>query len=88
VDILEMVGTDRIMANSAGDWGKSNPLAVPEMIQEMKRRGHGEDAIRKVVYENPLRFFRQSVRWQPWAEEELTTKTQRAQRRQEEKVIA
>src|SRR5262249_12621152 len=66
VDILEMVGTDRIMANSAGDWGKSNPLAVPEMILEMKRRGHGEDEIRKVVYENPLTFFRQCARWQDW----------------------
>src|SRR5262249_23842664 len=29
VDILEMVGAERIMANSAGDWGKSDPLAVP-----------------------------------------------------------
>jgi predicted metal-dependent TIM-barrel fold hydrolase len=65
-DILEMVGTDRIMANSAGDWGKSNPLAVPELIQEMKRRGHGEELIRRVVYENPLAFFRQSARWQAW----------------------
>src|SRR3954451_6533367 len=53
-DILEMVGTDRIMANSAGDWGKSNPLAVPELIQEMKHRGHSEAVIRKVVYDNPL----------------------------------
>src|SRR5438876_11823566 len=58
VDIIEMVGTERIMANSAGDWGKSNPLAVPEFIQEMKRRGHSEEAIRKVVYENPLTFFK------------------------------
>jgi predicted metal-dependent TIM-barrel fold hydrolase len=66
VDILEMVGPDRIMANSAGDWGKSNPLAVPELIQEMKRRGHSAEAIRKVVYENPLTFFRQSLRWQDW----------------------
>ena len=66
VDILEMVGTDRIMANSAGDWGISNPLAGPEFIQEMKRRGHAEDAIRKVVYDNPLGFFRQSNRWQEW----------------------
>ena len=45
-DIIEMVGTDRIMANSAGDWGKSDPLAVPELIQEMKRRGHPEAAVR------------------------------------------
>ncbi len=65
-DIIEMVGTERIMANSAGDWGKSNPLAVPELIQEMKRRGHSEDVIRKVVYENPLTFWRQSNRWVEW----------------------
>ena len=42
-DIVEMVGTERIMANSAGDWGKSDPLAVPELILEMQRRGHAED---------------------------------------------
>jgi predicted metal-dependent TIM-barrel fold hydrolase len=69
VDIIEMVGTDRIMANSAGDWGKSNPLAVPEFILEMKRRGHPESAIRKVVYENPLAFWRQSNNWKDWPAE-------------------
>jgi predicted metal-dependent TIM-barrel fold hydrolase len=63
-DIVEMVGAERLLANSAGDWGKSNPLAVPEFIQEMKRRGHPDSLIRKVVYENPLAFFRQSTRWQ------------------------
>src|SRR5260370_42197804 len=69
VDILERYGTDRIMANSAGDWGKSDPLAVPELIQEMKRRGHPDAAIRKVVYENPLAFFRQCARWVEWPRE-------------------
>src|SRR5437870_10553272 len=62
-DIIEMAGTDRIMANSAGDWGKSNPMAVPEFIQELKRRGHAEAVIRQVVYDNPLTFFQQSTRW-------------------------
>jgi hypothetical protein len=57
------VGTDRILVNSAGDWGKSNPLAVPDFIQEMKRRGHSQRAIQKVVFDNPLAFFRQSRRW-------------------------
>src|SRR5947207_11943493 len=65
-DIIELVGTERIMANSAGDWGKSNPLAVPELILEMRRRGHAEEVIRKVVYDNPLAFFRQSHRWVDW----------------------
>jgi uncharacterized protein len=68
-DIIEMVGTERVLVNSAGDWGKSNPLAVPELIQEMKRRGHGEDVIRKLVYDNPVAFVRQSKRWQAWPEE-------------------
>src|SRR5262249_29524055 len=68
-DMIEMVGTERIMVNSAGDWGKSNPLAVPEFIQEMKRRGHAEAAIQKLVYDNPLSFWRQSNRWQEWPRE-------------------
>jgi uncharacterized protein len=63
VDILEMVGTERIMANSAGDWGRSDPLAVPEMIQEMRRRGHSEAVIRKVVHDNPLAFWKQANNW-------------------------
>jgi uncharacterized protein len=63
-DIVEMVGTERIMVNSAGDWGKSDPLAVPEFILEMRRRGHAESIIRKLVYENPLAFWRQCARWQ------------------------
>jgi uncharacterized protein len=62
-DILEMVGTDRILANSAGDWGRSDPMAVPELIQELKRRGHPDATIRKVVYENPLAFWRQANNW-------------------------
>src|SRR6266545_732967 len=81
-DIIETVGTERIMANSAGDWGKSDPLAVPELILEMKRRGHTEETIRKVVYENPLTFFRQSTRWQDWqrAEEEPAQKRKAARK--------
>jgi predicted metal-dependent TIM-barrel fold hydrolase len=68
-DIIEMVGTERIMANSAGDWGKSDPLAVPELIQEMKRRGHKEADIRKVVFDNPLAFWRQANNWREWPPE-------------------
>lgn len=63
-DIIEMLGPERMLVNSAGDWGRSNPLAVPEFIQEMRRRGHPEEVIRKVVFDNPLAFWSQSPRWQ------------------------
>lgn len=59
-DIIEMYGDERIMVNSAGDWGPSNPLAVPDFVMEMRRRGHSDSKIKKVVYDNPLEFFRQS----------------------------
>ncbi len=60
VDIIEMYGPERLMANSAGDWGPSKPTAVPDLILEMRRRGHPESLIRRIVYENPLTFFQQS----------------------------
>ena len=59
-DILEMHGTDRIWMNSAGDWGHSDPLAVPKARLELKRRGHSESAIDKVTLENPKTFLGQS----------------------------
>ena len=46
-DMIELYGSERIMVNSAGDWGHSDPLAVPELIFEMRRRGHDEAIIRQ-----------------------------------------
>jgi predicted metal-dependent TIM-barrel fold hydrolase len=59
-DIVEMYGAERLLVNSAGDWGPSKPTAVPDFIVEMRRRRHPESVIRKVVYENPIAFFSQS----------------------------
>jgi predicted metal-dependent TIM-barrel fold hydrolase len=59
-DMVEMYGPERLLVNSAGDWGPSKPTAVPNFIFEMRQRGHSEALIRKVVYDNPLEFFRQS----------------------------
>jgi predicted metal-dependent TIM-barrel fold hydrolase len=59
-DMVEMYGPERLLVNSAGDWGPSKPTAVPDFIIEMRRRGHAESLIRKVVYDNPVQFFSQS----------------------------
>jgi uncharacterized protein len=62
-DMLERFGTDRVMANSAGDWGVSDPMAVPALMAEMRRRGHSAATIRKVVHDNPMAFWRQANNW-------------------------
>ncbi len=59
-DILEMHGTEGIYVNSACDWGYSVPLAVPQFVLEMRRRGHTEAAVHQVVFQNPLSFFSQA----------------------------
>ncbi len=64
VDMVEMYGSERLCVNSAGDWGPSKPTAVPDFIIEMRRRGHAESLIRKIVYDNPLEFFSQSQNFQ------------------------
>lgn len=61
VDIIEKYGAERLCVNSAGDWGPSKPTAVPDLILEMRRRGHDEALIRKVVFDNPRDFFSQST---------------------------
>jgi predicted metal-dependent TIM-barrel fold hydrolase len=63
-DMIETYGPERLMVNSAGDWGPSKPTAVPDFILEMRRRGHPESLIHRVVYENPLQFFSQSQGFQ------------------------
>ena len=59
-DIVEMHGPEGIYVDSACDWGHSVPLAVPQFVLEMRRRGHSEGTIRRVVYGNPLEFFSQA----------------------------
>ena len=59
-NMVEVYGPERLLVNSAGDWGPSKPTAVPDFILEMRRRGHPESLIRRIVYDNPLAFFSQS----------------------------
>jgi predicted metal-dependent TIM-barrel fold hydrolase len=63
IDILEVYGTDRIWMNSACDWGVSIPLAIPRTALEMRKRGHSEKLIDKVVYQNPVKFMSQSPKF-------------------------
>lgn len=60
VEIVKQYGAERIMVNSAADWGISDPLAVPKTAALMKRRGISDEAIRLVTYRNAITAFGQS----------------------------
>ncbi len=59
-DIIEMYGRERIWINSAGDWGPSDPLAVPKARLEMAARGHCANDIDRISFDNPATFLGQS----------------------------
>jgi predicted metal-dependent TIM-barrel fold hydrolase len=59
-EIVRHYGPERIMVNSACDWGISQPLAVPMTATLMLERGIPVAHIRAVTYDNALAAFGQS----------------------------
>ncbi len=62
VDVVRRYGTDRVIVNSACDWGRSDPLKVARTAQLLRRSGYSFDEVSKVVWGNPIAFFAQSGR--------------------------
>ena len=63
-EIVRQYGHERIMINSAADWGISDPLAVPKTAQLMLERGISEESVHMVTYQNALAAFGQSGQMQ------------------------
>ncbi|HEX5186836.1 MAG TPA: TatD family hydrolase [Nitrososphaeraceae archaeon] len=67
INIVNEYGSERIMVNSAADWGKSDPLSVPLTAKEMRMNGCSTKDIKKVTFENAYEFYKQSENftWRP-----------------------
>ncbi len=57
VELVREYGPERLLIDSACDWGISDPLAVPRTAALLREGGIAEDAIRKVVYANALAAY-------------------------------
>jgi uncharacterized protein len=57
VALVESYGPERLIVDSACDWGVSDSLAVAKTARLMARRGVSTDAIRRVVYDNALKVY-------------------------------
>lgn len=62
VALLKQYGTEKMIVNSAADWGRSDPLKVPKTGQAMLSAGFSEDEVEKVLLYNPVAFYAQSGR--------------------------
>jgi uncharacterized protein len=62
VALVKQYGTEKILVNSAADWGVSDPLKVPKTRDAMRTAGIAEDALMAIFWRNPVAFFAQSGR--------------------------
>lgn len=62
VAILQRIGLDRVLVNSAADWGRSDPLKTAKTGEAMRRAGFSPDDIDRVLWRNPVEFYGQSGR--------------------------
>ncbi len=60
VTLVKKYGAERILINSAADWGVSDPLKVPKTVALMQQSGIAEADIETIVWKNPVTFFSQS----------------------------
>src|SRR6266550_7015490 len=62
VALLREFGTERMLVNSAADWGRSDPLKTVKTADAMRAAGFAEDEVERVFWDNPVAFYGQSGR--------------------------
>lgn len=60
VKLLHKYGTEKMVVNSAADWGRSDPLNVPKTGDEMLNNGFTKEQVELVLFSNPVEFYSQS----------------------------
>ncbi|WP_353945810.1 TatD family hydrolase [Streptomyces sp. HUAS MG91] len=64
VEILRTYGTEKVLVNSAADWGKSDPLKTRRVGETMLKAGFDDDDVDLVLWRNPVAFYALSGRLQ------------------------
>lgn len=60
VALMQRYGLERIIVNSAADWGRSDPLKTAKTAQAMLAASFTEDDVDRVMWRNPVEFYGQS----------------------------
>ncbi|MFB7293896.1 TatD family hydrolase [Actinacidiphila glaucinigra] len=64
VAVLKAHGTEKMLVNSAADWGKSDPLKTRRTADAMLAAGFTDDDVDQVLWRNPVAFYGRSGRLQ------------------------
>ncbi|MGW7199974.1 TatD family hydrolase, partial [Streptomyces chryseus] len=57
VAVIKDHGTEKVLVNSAADWGKSDPLKTRKVGDALLAAGFTEDDVDQVLWRNPVAFY-------------------------------
>lgn len=63
--IIREFGSERMIVNGSADWGISDPLSLVKVCNFMRKDGHSETTIKRLLHDNAMAFYGQSPRWKP-----------------------
>lgn len=63
--MIRQHGGERIIVNGSADWGISDPLSLPKVVQQMQADGHDARTIQRIVFDNAMAFYSASPHWKP-----------------------
>ena len=63
--IIRQFGSSRMIVDGSADWGISDPLSLPKVVEHMKTDCHSDECIRDIVFNNAMTFYGQSPHWKP-----------------------
>ncbi len=63
--IVHEHGHDRIIVSGSADWGISDPLSLPKVVETMRQDGHDEAVLESLAFGHPNAFYSQCPKWQP-----------------------
>jgi predicted metal-dependent TIM-barrel fold hydrolase len=63
--IIRRTGPQRIIVSGSADWGISDPLSLPKVVDFLRADGHDDRTIQRLVFDNANAFYSQCPRWKP-----------------------
>ena len=64
-NIIRQFGSDKMIVNGSADWGVSDPLSLPKVVEYMRTDGHDDQTIQRIVKDNALAFYGHSPNFHP-----------------------
>ena len=64
-NIIREFGSERMIVDGSADWGISDPLSLPKVVDFMKKDGHSDETVQDIVFNNAMAFYGQSPHWKP-----------------------